>query len=118
MRIAAIVVMVCVLVSGVCVGAFANEPKDKLSRGVANVFSSVLEIPQNIDTEWKESKNAVVGCLAGTFKGLFWGLARAASGLWDVATFAFPLPEEYGSIIQPEYVQRGQQTHLVTDKEK
>ena len=30
---------------------FANEPKDKLSRGAANVFSALFEIPQNIDLE-------------------------------------------------------------------
>jgi putative exosortase-associated protein (TIGR04073 family) len=98
--------------------AFANEPKDKLSRGVVNVLSAVLEVPQNIDIEWKLSKNAAIGMFAGLFKGLFWGASRGVSGLWDLITFPFPKPADYNSIIQPEYVQRGVQTHFITDAQK
>lgn len=97
---------------------FANEPKDKLFRGTANVLSAALEVPQNIDIEWKQSKNAVVGIFAGLFKGLFWGLARGVSGLWDIVTFPFPKPADYNSIIQPEYVKRGIQTHFLSDEQK
>jgi len=97
---------------------FANEPKDKLSRGAANILSAVLEVPQNIDIEWKQSKNAAVGIFTGLFKGLFWGAARCVSGLWDIATFAFPKPNDYNSVIQPEYVKRGVQTHFLSDEQR
>lgn len=97
---------------------FANEPKDKLSRGASNVLSAIFEVPQNIDIEWKQSKNAGVGIFAGLFKGIFWGVSRCVSGLWDIVTFPIPNPEHYNSIIQPEYVQRGVQTHFLSDEQK
>ena len=113
MRIAFVLLLVTALFLSFTAPVFANEPKDKLSRGAANILSALVEIPQNIDIEWKQSKNAGVGIFTGFFKGLFWGCARLASGVWDVATFPFPKPTDYGSIIQPEYVQRGVQTHLL-----
>ena len=110
-----ILVLMAVLLLSFAVPAFATEPSGKLFRGAANVLSSLLEVPQNIDIEWKKSKNAGVGIFAGLFKGFFWGLARAGSGLWDVVTFPFPKPSGYNSIIQPEYIQRGVQTHFLSD---
>lgn len=118
MRIFIVLVVIVSLFLSFVLPAFANEPKDKLSRGVANVLSAVLEVPQNIDIEWKLSKNAAVGMFTGLFKGLFWGVSRCASGLWDIVTFPFPKPADYNSVIQPEYVQRGVQTHFITDVAK
>lgn len=108
--ILAVAVAVCF---GILSSVFANEPKDKLFRGTANVLSALLEVPQNIDIEWKQSNNAAVGIFAGAVKGLFWGVARGVSGLWDIVTFPFPKPADYDSVIQPEYIQRGEQTHFI-----
>jgi putative exosortase-associated protein (TIGR04073 family) len=118
MRIFIVLVVIGSLFLSFLMPAFANEPKDKLSRGVANVLSAILEVPQNIDIEWKLSKNAGIGMFTGLFKGLFWGAARCGSGLWDIVTFPFPKPSDYNSVIQPEYVQRGVQTHFITDQPK
>ncbi|MDD5594955.1 MAG: exosortase system-associated protein, TIGR04073 family [Candidatus Omnitrophica bacterium] len=118
MRIFVALVVIGSLVLSFMAPVFANEPKDKISRGVVNVLSSVLEVPQNIDIEWKQSKNAVIGVFAGTLKGLFWGVSRCVSGLWDLVSFPFPKPNNYNSVIQPEYVQRGVQTHFLTDVQK
>lgn len=111
-------VMITALLVSFAAPVFANEPKDKLFRGVTNVLSSLIEVPQNIDIEWKQSKNAATGLFAGLFKGVFWGVARAASGLWDIVTFPFPKPADYNSVIQPEYVKRGVQTHFISDEKK
>lgn len=110
-----LLVLIAVLMLSFAAPAFATDPKDKLFRGAANVFSSLLEVPQNIDIEWKKSNNAGVGIFTGLFKGFFWGVARLSSGVWDVVTFPFPKPSGYNSIIQPEYVQRGVQTHFLSD---
>jgi putative exosortase-associated protein (TIGR04073 family) len=118
MRIFIVLVVIGSLFLSLALPAFANEPKDKLSRGVVNVLSAVLEVPQNIDIEWKLSKNAAIGMFTGLFKGLFWGASRGVSGLWDILTFPFPKPTDYNSVIQPEYVQRGVQTHFITDVAK
>jgi putative exosortase-associated protein (TIGR04073 family) len=112
-----IVAVIGVLLLSIASPVWATEPKDKLSRGTANVLAAFLEVPQNIDIEWKQSNNAAVGLFGGLFKGLFWSLARGVSGLWDVVTFAFPSPIDYKSIIQPEYVQRGVQTHFLSDEQ-
>jgi putative exosortase-associated protein (TIGR04073 family) len=113
MRLFLVLVVIGSLFLSCIAPVFANEPKDKLARGVANVFSAVVEIPQNIDMEWKESKNAVTGIFAGFFKGLGWGAARCISGLWDIVSFPFPKPDGYNSLVQPEYIKRGVQTHFM-----
>jgi len=116
-RFLAVMVLV-VFVFSLSTPVFANEPKDKLSRGLVNTLSAILELPQNIDMEWKASNNAAVGIFTGIFKGMFWGVSRAVSGLWDIITFPFPQPADYNSVIEPEYVQRGVQTHFITAKQK
>ncbi|HOW36442.1 MAG TPA: exosortase system-associated protein, TIGR04073 family [Candidatus Omnitrophota bacterium] len=118
MKILVALVVCGALCFSLVTSASAGEPKDKLARGATNVLSAVLEIPQNIDTEWKESKNAGIGIVVGLFKGLFWGVARGASGVWDIVTCPIPNPENYGSVIQPEYVKRGVQTHFLSDEQK
>jgi len=118
MRIYLVLLVIVSLFLSFVTPVFANEPKDKLSRGTANVLSALLEVPQNIDIEWKQSKNASVGIFTGFFKGSFWGAARCVSGLWDIVTFAFPKPADYNSIIQPEYVKRGVQTHFLSDEQE
>jgi putative exosortase-associated protein (TIGR04073 family) len=117
MKKLAVLVLILTLLLTFAAPVFANEPKDKLSRGAANVLSALVEVPQNIDIEWKKSNNAGIGIFTGFFKGLFWGFARGVSGLWDVLTFPFPKPTDYGSIIQPEYVKRGVQTHFLSDEQ-
>lgn len=116
MRTFLILVIIVTFCFGLLTPVFANDPKDKLFRGAANVLSAPLEVPQNIDLEWKQSNNAAVGIFAGFVKGLFWGLARGVSGLWDVVTFPFPKPADYNSVIQPEYVKRGVQSHFLNNK--
>jgi putative exosortase-associated protein (TIGR04073 family) len=115
MKTISVLIVIAALVLSITSFVCANEPKDKVARGVANVFGSVLEVPQNIDIEWKQSNNAGIGIFTGLFKGMFWGVARGFSGLWDIVTFPFPSPHDYNSIIQPEYVKRGVQTHFLTD---
>ncbi len=112
-----VLALIAVLLLSFVASVSAAEPKDKISRGLVNMLSAVLEVPQNIDIEWKASHNAAIGIFTGVFKGLFWGVARWASGLWDIATFAFPKPADYNSVIQPEYVKRGVQTHFLSDEQ-
>ncbi|MBP7216504.1 MAG: exosortase system-associated protein, TIGR04073 family [Candidatus Omnitrophica bacterium] len=84
---------------------YAKTPADKLSRGIANVFGGdLLEIPKNIDLEWKASNNAVIGILAGFVKGLIMGTGRLGSGLWDIVTFPAALPKDYEPVMKPDLV--------------
>lgn len=84
--------------------AYAKSPGDKLVRGVGNILSGVLEVPQTIGEEWKSSNNMAVGMFAGLFKGIAqWG-ARTVSGMWDILTFPVAKPEGYEPLYKPDYV--------------
>jgi putative exosortase-associated protein (TIGR04073 family) len=84
--------------------AYAKGPGDKLVRGVANIFSGWLEIPQTIGEEWKASNNMAVGVVAGAIKGTVHTVCRFASGIWDVFTFPIAVPDNYEPIYSPDYV--------------
>ena len=84
---------------------FAKTPSEKLGRGIANVTTGgLLEIPKNIDLEWKASNNATVGILVGIAKGIVMGMARIGSGLWDILTFPAAVPEGYEPLMKPDLV--------------
>ena len=88
-------------------------PMMKLSRGIANVALSPLELP----IAWSETNNelgGVAGLFYGTFKGVCCIFARIGVGLVDIVTFPFPLPNcpddpngygsGYGPILTPAWV--------------
>ncbi len=80
------------------------QPIRKLSRGLANAFGGVLEIPLTISDVGKEE-----GPLAGMTWGLFVGfgaaVVRTAVGVAEVLTFPFPLAEVgYGPMLHPEFL--------------
>ena len=103
-KMALLVLAVAVLVS-VSNLAYAKTPSDKLSRGIANVLGGeLLEVPKNIDLEWKGSKNAAVGIFCGLFKGVAMAVARLGSGMWDVLTFPAAVPKDYEPFLKPDYV--------------
>jgi len=100
-----IVVLAVVMVLGMVSVNYAGTPSEKLSRGIANVpVGAFLEIPKNIDLEWKNSKNAGIGIFCGLFKGIAMGIGRLGSGLWDILTFPAAVPKDYEPLIKPNLV--------------
>ena len=83
--------------------AFADDPFTKLGRGVANSLTGWLELPKNIYSTSVED-NALAGLTIGVAKGAGMTIVRTATGLYEVATFPFPLPQDYKAILEPEYV--------------
>jgi len=96
--------LVITVVLGFCSLAYAKTPADKLVRGMGNVLSCWLEIPQTMGEEWAASKNAGVGIFVGFFKGLALTGARAFSGIWDIITFPVASPRNYEPFFKPDYV--------------
>lgn len=86
--------------SAVC---FAQDPFTKLGRGVANTLTGWVELPKNI-YETSLEDNALAGVTLGLAKGAGMTLVRTGAGIYEVATFPFPLPENYKPILEPEYV--------------
>lgn len=83
---------------------YAKDPGDKLARGVGNILTGILEIPQTMGEEWKESNNAAIGCTVGAVKGLVQAAIRIFSGVWDLVTFPAAIPEDYEPLYKPDYV--------------
>lgn len=100
-----LIIMLAVFVFlGTATILYAKTPSEKLSRGIANLPGGLLEIPKNIDLEWKASNNAVVGIFAGIVKGAVMGVARMGSGLWDILTFPAAVPKGYEPLMKPDLV--------------
>lgn len=75
----------------------------KLGRGLVNGLTCWVEIPRNIAIEW-ERTDPVTGIGLGTVKGVGYGFARFATGVYETFTFPFPIPADYASMIEPEFV--------------
>ncbi len=75
----------------------------KLFRGIANAATGWMEIPKQMSLTW-QGQGPGVGLSWGFIKGVGWAIARSVGGVYEIVTFPFPIPEEYKSIMQPEYV--------------
>ena len=79
--------------------AHAANALTKLSRGVVNTATGILEVPlQVMDNDIQG--NALVGAAGGFASGVAGAVTRTLSGLWDVVTFALPPYDK--AIVQPE----------------
>ncbi|MBI4342196.1 MAG: exosortase system-associated protein, TIGR04073 family [Candidatus Omnitrophica bacterium] len=80
------------------------QPLRKLSRGLANTVTGVLEIPITISAVSQE-EGPVAGMSWGLFLGTGAALTRTAVGLIEVFTFPFPLPSTgYAPLLRPEFL--------------
>ncbi len=80
--------------------ALGYSAGDKLTRGFANTFQGILEVPRNISNT-TETQGLLTGVTVGLGKGLGYGVLRTLVGLYEVVTFPIPVPEGYAPIIQP-----------------
>ena len=80
--------------------ALGSTAGDKLSRGVANTFEGILEVPRNISNT-TEAQGLLTGVTVGLGKGLGYGVLRTLIGLYEVVTFPIPIPAGYAPMIQP-----------------
>ena len=78
-------------------------PIRKLGRGVANVATGILELPNNIVSVTEED-GYVAGVTYGIMKGLAWSVVRIAVGAYETVTFLVPIPFHYDPILEPEFL--------------
>ena len=82
------------------------QPIRKLSRGLANTATGVLEIPLTIATVGQE-EGPVAGLSWGLLLGLGAAVTRTVVGVAETLTFPFPLPRTgYEPILEPEFLLR------------
>ena len=80
-----------------------DDAFSKLGRGVANTLTGWVELPKNVYNTSVED-NAFTGMTLGLAKGAGMTLVRMGAGIFEVATFPFPVPEDYKPVLEPEYV--------------
>jgi len=96
-------IIAVLMVLSVAAPCFAQDPAKKLGRGLVNILTGWVELPKNI-YETSTEDNFLAGITIGLAKGLGMSVVRTGAGIYDTATFPFPLPEEYKPVLEPEYV--------------
>lgn len=76
---------------------------DKLARGFANVLTSPLEIPRNVQNVTEE-QGILIGWTGGLCQGIGMMALRIIVGAYEIITFPIPFPEGYKPVITPEFV--------------
>lgn len=98
-----IVALVMVMVLAMATASYAQDPAKKLGRGLANILTGWVELPKNIyDVSVEE--NPLAGLTIGLAKGVGMTIVRTGAGIYEVVTFPFPIPEDYGPVLEPEFV--------------
>jgi len=101
---------VFVMLSGVRADASLVEQMDsnkaltKFSRGVTNVATSPGEFVTQVPAAMEQSPDYLTGTIVWIGRGIGYTLLRAASGIYDIATFPFPGKTNYGPIMKPETI--------------
>ncbi len=81
-----------------------QNPIRKLGRGLANTFTSIVEVPVTI-SQISAQEGPIAGFTLGTLYGAGSAVTRTVVGIAEVLTFPFPLPDiGYGPILLPEFL--------------
>jgi putative exosortase-affiliated protein, TIGR04073 family len=81
--------------------SYAESMGNKLNRGLTNILTGWFEVPNNISAASKN--NLFSGLFIGLPKGCFMTVVRTAAGVYDAATFMFPVPKDYEPLLKPEF---------------
>ncbi|OGW77991.1 MAG: hypothetical protein A2Z83_02845 [Omnitrophica bacterium GWA2_52_8] len=74
----------------------------KLGRGGINVLLGGTEVVYQPYVQGNE--DGFLGAIAeGIPRGVFMAIARIGIGAYEILTFPFPLPDNYGPILMPEF---------------
>lgn len=98
-----IIALVMVVVLAIASSSYAQDPAKKLGRGLANILTGWVELPKNIYDVSVED-NPLAGLTIGLAKGIGMTIVRTGAGIYEVVTFPFPIPEDYGPVLEPEFV--------------
>ena len=86
----------------------ADTPFEKLQRGGVSVLTAPIEMIKETRAYWIEGSAKTYHISAwlfcGAMKGIVMTAARAGSGVWDIVTFAVPVPKGYSPLLKPDSV--------------
>ncbi len=79
---------------------YENSPVNKLGRGIINTATCWAEVPASIAKVSKQT-DPFVGATLGTVEGVFTGILRGITGIFDAVTFVIPPYNK--PMMEPEY---------------
>lgn len=85
--------------------SYGDRVARKAGRGVTNIFSAPLEIPnQSVDmaSDSNKPQEQVAGYFGGLFKGIAFSVGRVVSGAYDIVTCPFSGPST--PTMDPEFI--------------
>lgn len=99
--------IVLAFIAGLATAGYCQDPVRKLGRGVANIISSPLEIPNNMISRWRCDNAIFESLVVGLPTGILRMVMRCGVGAFETVTFLFPVPSGYCPVMEPEYVWEG-----------
>lgn len=75
----------------------------KLGRGIVNILTFIGELPKQMVLTGRD-KGFTAAITLGFLKGLGMSVVRLGAGIWEVALFLSPWPDDYKPVLEPEYV--------------
>jgi len=97
------ITMVLLFAMTIATPGFCDTPVTKLGRGLANLLTFPLEVPEQV-SRTNNSDGPFAASTVGILKGLGWAIGRMCVGAYETATFMMPFPKNYKAILRdPEY---------------
>lgn len=84
--------------------SYADNPLTKLARGLTNVATAPGEYVMQIPASVEATSDYLSAAFLDIFRGTGFTLFRAVLGVYEVATFPIPAPENYAPIYEPETI--------------
>ena len=103
MKKTVVILMTLFMILSVVPVCHANGSINKLARGAVNIVTGWVELPKQIFNT-SVDENVFSGLTVGTAKGIARTVMRTLGGMYEFVTFPFPIPEDYASVIEPEFV--------------
>ena len=98
-----LIALILLLVMSSSQPAFCSDSTTKLGRGLSNIVSFPLEIPEQI-SRVNNTDGPFAASTVGVLKGLGSAVGRMCVGLYETVTFMSPGTNEYKPILNdPEY---------------
>lgn len=97
-----IICAVILMLLNVASAGYAQTMGDKLHRGLTNILTGWFEIPSNMGPGIAKH-DFVSAFFIGLPKGCGMAVVRTVAGVYDTATFLFPVPKDYKPLLEPEF---------------
>lgn len=97
-----IICVVALMILNIASAGYAQTMCKKLNRGLTNIVTGWFELPQNMYV-YTSKHDFVSAFFIGLPKGCGMTIVRTGAGVYDTATFLFPIPKDYKPLLEPEF---------------